>query len=253
MGKGWSTACHALVPIAGQPGGAPEHASLGRVRSVSGGNAVLVRRTGDRSAKAAPWVPLSKRIKRWLGVDGNPLRRPVDRFESAVRVALVLAFLIGAPMLAPATRHLVEVAGLQEVHREASWRQVQAVLVRSAPRQFYAYGSMATFWVPGRWQAPSGGMRNGLVPAKTGDPAGGRVRVWVNWAGQVMNRHPMTIGMVKVRSVLLEIGTVVALALVLLLLAGLTRICLNRRRMLHWGIEWACFGPRWSTRRWPRN
>ncbi len=198
-------------------------------------------------------MPLSKRIKRWLGADGNPLRRPVDRFESAVRVALVLAFLIGAPMLAPATRHLVEVAGLQEVHREASWRQVPAVLLRSAPRQLYGYGSMATFWVPGRWQAPSGGPRNGLVPAKTGDPAGGRVRVWVDWAGQVMNRHPMTIGMVKVRSVLLEIGAVVALALALLLLAGLTRIWLNRRRMLHWGIEWACFGPRWSTRRWPRN
>jgi hypothetical protein len=63
----------------------------------------------------------------------------------------------------------------------------------------------------------------------------------------------MTIGMVRTRSVLLGLGSVVGLALALLLLAGLTRLLLNRRRMLYWGIEWACFGPRWSTRRWPRS
>lgn len=213
----------------------------------------MVRRTGDRGAKAAPRVPLSKRITRWIGADGNPLRRPIDRFETGVRIVLILAFLTCAPMLAPATRHLSEASGLQQVHREASWRQVQAVLERSAPRQFYGYGSLATFWVSARWQAPSGQARRGLVQARTGDPAGGRVRIWVDRAGQVMNRRPMTIGAVEVRSVLLEIGSVVGLGLVLLLLACLTRLMLNRRRMMGWGIEWACFGPRWSTRRWPRS
>jgi hypothetical protein len=212
----------------------------------------VVRRTGDRSRKAAPRVPLIKRIRRWIGADGNPLRRPIDRFENGVRIVLLLAFLTGAPLLAPATRHLAEVSGLQQVHREASWRQVPAVLQRSAPRRFYGYGTVATFWVPGRWQAPSGQTRHGMVPARTGAAAGGTVRIWVDGAGQVMNRHPTTLGNVQVRSVLLEIGSVVGLGLVLLLLACVTRLMLNRRRMLHWGIEWACFGPRWSTRRWPR-
>ncbi len=212
----------------------------------------MVRRTGDRSAKAAPRVPLIKRLTRWIGADRNPLRRPIDRFENGVRIVLLLAFLTGAPMLGPATRHLAEVTGLRQVHREASWRQVQAVLQRPAPRHFYGYGSTATFWVPGTWRAPSGQARRGLVPARTGDLAGEKVRIWVDWAGQVMNRHPMTLGTVKVRSVLLEIGSVVGLGLVLLVLACVTRLMLNRRRMLHWGIEWACFGPRWSTRRWPR-
>jgi hypothetical protein len=212
-----------------------------------------VRRTGDRRAKAALRVPLIKRIRRWIGADGNPLRRPIDRFENGVRIVLVLAFLTGAVMLAPATRHLAEVSGLQQVHREASWRQVQAVLERPAPQQFYGYGSMASFWVPGRWRAPSGQTRRGLVPARTGDLVGSKVRIWVDRAGQNMNRHPMTLGSVRVRSVLLEIGSVVGLGLVLLVLAFATRLMLNRRRMMHWGIEWACFGPRWSTRRWPRN
>lgn len=170
-----------------------------------------------------------------------------------MRIVLLLGFVTGALLLAPATHRLAEVSGLQQVHREASWRQVRAVLLRSAPQQIYSYGSMATFWVPGRWQAPSGQARRGLVPAKSGSPAGTKVRVWVTWAGRIMNRHPMTLGSVRVRSVLVEIGSVVALGLVLLVLAVMTRLMLNRRRMLHWGIEWACFGPRWSTRRWPRS
>ena len=213
----------------------------------------MVRRTGDRSKRRAPRVPLRKRIIRWVGADRNPLRRPIDRFESAVRIALLLAFLIGAPLIGPATHHLADVSGFAQVRREVSWRQVDAVLQRPAPRQFYGYGSMATFWVPGKWLAPSGANKQGLVPAKTGDTAGSKVRVWVDWAGQVMNRHPMTIGMVRTRAVLVEIGSVVGLALVLLIFAGLVRIMLNRRRMVNWGIEWACFGPRWSTRRWPRS
>jgi len=63
----------------------------------------------------------------------------------------------------------------------------------------------------------------------------------------------MTMTMVEVRSVLLAVGSVVGLAVALLLLVGLVRALLNRRRIAYWGIEWACFGPRWSTRRWPRS
>jgi hypothetical protein len=209
----------------------------------------VVRRTGDRGSRSAPLVPLRKRITRWIGADRNPLRRPIDRFENGVRVVLLVAFLIGAPLVGPAAHHLAEVAGVQQVHREASWREVHAVLTRSAPPQFYGYGSLATFWVPGTWRAPSGAPRHGMIPARAGDASGGRVKIWVDWAGQVMNRHPMTVGMVRARSAVIEITSVIALALMLLLLAGLTRLMLNRRRMLIWGIEWACFGPRWSTRR----
>jgi hypothetical protein len=181
------------------------------------------------------------------------MRRPIDRFECAMRLLLVLAFVICSPLLAPATAHLSEVAGLQEVHREASWRQVDAVLLRSAPSHFSGYGSTATFWVTGRWRAPSGATREGMVPTRTGVPAGTRVRIWVDWAGKVTGRQPLTVGMVQARSVLFEIGSVAGLAAALLVLAWLIRVMLNRRRMAYWGIEWACFGPRWTTRRWPRS
>ena len=40
--------------------------------------------------------PLARR----LGLDRNPLRRGSDRAEAWIRIALVLAFLIGAPLAA---------------------------------------------------------------------------------------------------------------------------------------------------------
>ena len=177
----------------------------------------------------------------------------MDRFEGTVRLILVLTFLIAAPLLAPAAGHQTEASGLRQVHHETSWRQVNAVLLRSAPPQYYGYGSMATFWVAARWRAPSGAARPGVNPARTGAQAGTKVSIWVDRAGRVTGRHPMTVGMVKVRTALVEFLTVAGVAIVLLALGGLVRLLLNRRRMAYWGIEWACFGPRWSTRRWPRS
>jgi len=198
-------------------------------------------------------VPLIRRFARSIGADRNPLRRPIDRFECALKLLLVLAFLICGPLLAPAAAHLSQVAGMDEVRKEASWRQVDAVLLRPAPSHFSGYGSMATFWVAGRWQAPSGATREGMVPSRAGMPAGTKIRIWVDWAGRVTGRQPLNTSMVQARSVLVGIGSVAALAAGLLVLAWLIRVILNRRRMAYWGIEWACFGPRWTTRRWPRN
>lgn len=170
-----------------------------------------------------------------------------------MRALLVIAFLICGPLIAPAAGHLTEADGLREVHREASWRQVDAVLLRPAPPQYYGYGSMATFWVAGRWRAPSGVTREGMVPTRTGVPAGAKVSIWVDWAGRVTGRRPLTVDMVKVRTVLAGFLSVAGLGLALLIVTGLLRLLLNRRRMAYWGIEWACFGPRWSTRRWPKS
>ncbi len=177
----------------------------------------------------------------------------MDRFEGAVRLVLVLAFLVAVPLLAPAAGQHAEVSGQRQVHQETSWRQVSAVLLRSAPPQYYGYGSMATFWVAARWRAPSGATRRGLVPTRTGARAGSKVSIWVDWSGGVTGRPPTTVGMVKTRAVLVELLTAAGVAIALLALGGLVRFLLNRRRLAYWGIEWACFGPRWSTRRWPRS
>lgn len=212
-----------------------------------------MRRTGDRSHKTAGARPLYLRIACWAGIDGNPLRRGVDKFETGLRFVFVLAFVLGAVLLAPAAGRMAEAAGVRQVRQEASWREVSAVLLRPPPPQFYGYGSMSTYWVAGRWRTPSGAIRSGMIPVRSGIPAGGRVSVWVDRSGALTGRHPMTMAMVRLRSALIELGTVAGLAVVLAAAAGVAALLLNRRRMIAWGIDWACFGPRWTTRRWPRS
>jgi len=51
------------------------------------------------------------------------------------------------------------------------------------------------------------------------------------------------------RAIAIEVLTAAGLAAAALLLAIAVRWLMNRRRMTYWAIEWACFGPRWSSRR----
>jgi hypothetical protein len=212
-----------------------------------------VRRTGGRSPKARKARQIIRRLARWIGADGNPLRRRVDRVEIAARVLLLAAFFSVAPLLVPLAGNLASSYGMRQVRQERSWRMVDAVLRRSAPPQTYGYGSMTTYWVPARWTAPDGAARSGLVPIKAGTTQGSVAHIWVDRTGDVTGRSPMTTGLVSSRAVLARIGTVAGLALALLALAGLLRALLDRRRMTCWAMEWAAFGPRWSARRWPRS
>lgn len=196
-----------------------------------------------------PKSPVTARAVRWLGADGNPLRRPSDHLESALRIALLLAFLIGGPLLVSATGRLAEVAGMRTMQQQRSWHQVGAILLNSSPKPFPAYGSMTTYWVPARWRAPSGATRLGDVLSPAGAPAGASVRIWIDGSGRVTGGHPLTEQVALLRVILIELGTLIGLALAMLIVVRLFRRLLIRRRIVNWGIEWAAFGPRWTTRR----
>jgi hypothetical protein len=183
-------------------------------------------------------------------VDGNPLRRGIDRVERGLWVILAAALFAAGPLLVPLAGHVARVGGMAEVKAEQSWQRVDAVLLRHAPDQLYGYNTTGgTVWVSGHWRRPGGGVKHGLVPTVIGAPAGTVVPVWVNQAGQLTGTRPLTISGVTTRVVAFEVLAGVALAIVALVLAGLIRWFTNRRRMAYWGFEWACIGPRWSTRR----
>lgn len=203
---------------------------------------------GKQRLVRLPGWPLAMRIAGWLGADGNPLRRRTDRVEGAIRLLLLLAFLACGPLLASATGTMTQSAGLRQIRQQQSWRQVPAVLLRPAPQPYYAYSSMTTYRAPGRWLAPTGVVKVGQVPTPAGLPAGAIVRIWVDASGRLTGRAPLKTRVVVIRTVLAELVTMTGLAIALLVLAGLVRWVLNRRRMASWAIEWASFGPRWSTR-----
>jgi hypothetical protein len=193
--------------------------------------------------------PIIWRIVRWLGADGNPLRRRTDRIESAIRIALVLAFLIGGPLLAVTVGRATNASGMREVRSERTWRQVSAVLTRSAPQSTSPYGAITTIWVPGRWNVAPGKVRTGFVPTAAGTPAGAVVTIWLDRAGRVTGQQPVTAGIVLLRVVVAEIFALIGAGFAAFLVAVGTRWLLNRRRLARWANEWSLVGPRWTSRR----
>src|SRR5436190_6721 len=74
-------------------------------------------------------------LARRLGLDANPLRRGTDRAEAWIRIALVLAFLVGAPLAGwGAGRWAGSVAGTAVEARLAGDHLVRATLLRGGPR-----------------------------------------------------------------------------------------------------------------------
>lgn len=207
-----------------------------------------VRRTGGRRKRGMARSPI-RRIAGWAGVDRNPLRRGIDRVERLLWALLVVGCFAVGPTVLPMAGQAARAGAMNEVKQQQSWQQVKAVLVRHAPYQVYGYNASAGVWVKGRWQAPNGSIKYGLVPTVVGAPAGTVVRIWVNHYGQLTGSRPFTVHEVGARVVGMKVLTAVGMAATLLVLALLIRWLTNRRRLAHWGCEWATIGPRWSTRR----
>jgi hypothetical protein len=181
--------------------------------------------------------------------DHNPLRRGVDRAESRLIAALIVFFLLGAPLVAlaafQARWHGAAVAARQE---KADWRQVPAVLLRGVPPlPSNVYGPIQLTPIPARWKAPDGTAQSGTVMADFGTRAGGTVTIWTSQSGR-QTGPPLTRSQIVGQAMVAAALTVTAQALLLIVSALIIRQILNRRRMAAWDAEWTTTGPRWS--RW---
>jgi hypothetical protein len=126
-------------------------------------------------------------MARGLWPDRNPLRRPSDRAEAGMLAVLIMAFLVGAPVLALiAWRVAASVTFTTVDAQHAGWRQVSAVLLTGAPAPGY-YDPP----VPATWTAPDGARRQGTVYPEPGARAGTATPIWVTAAGRQM-AWPMT-------------------------------------------------------------
>src|SRR6185437_2459169 len=121
----------------------------------------------------------SRRVVRFAGADGNPLRRGIDRMERALWILLLIGFLSAAPMLAPMAGWAAQSSSSGQVRNERSWREVRAVLLQRSPDHFYCYSSSEADWGRGRWRPPTGRVMTGMIPAQPGTPGGTPVPIWV--------------------------------------------------------------------------
>jgi hypothetical protein len=187
------------------------------------------------------------RLTRWIGLDGNPLRRRTDRAATALTLVLLAVFLIGAPLLSAAAAHWAGRAAAADRQAARSWRQVPAILLDSAAVSASAEGFDASSWGTARWTAPDGRTRTGAIPVSVGLTAGQVVPLWVDKAGSPTG-PPVSRGAVLSREVGPAVIVPVALGIVLLSLAASGRWLLDRRRLADWEAAWTAVGPQWTRR-----
>jgi len=187
------------------------------------------------------------RRSRMFGWDRNPLRRRIDRVEAGVLAGLIIVFLIGAPILVAGAGHLARTAGMRALRTQATWSQVSATVPRAVPNQS-ASGQLNTVVLHGRWTAPDGQPRSGLIATSPGAVVGNTARIWVTRSGSPT-------GAPRERSELLgwtpiaEVGTALVLALMFFLAVRLQRRLFERSRLACWHRAWRAQGPRWTGQR----
>jgi hypothetical protein len=198
------------------------------------------RRPGTRLARFA----------RWLGLDRNPLRRPTDRIEAAIRLATMILLVVAVPLVCIVVGHVAARLAQRQAHTQAAAeRKVAAVLLQgvSAGRTPDPYSAVQMTMVPARWQPPGQAPRFGQVLAPSGAPAGGTENIWIDASGGVASAPDA--GLVDAAVAVAVINTCLGAGLVVLLSNGLARLALERRRISDWDAEWQATGPLWSGRR----
>ena len=185
------------------------------------------------------------RLVRWLAGQ-NALRRPVDRIEGAVLVALSAVFLVAVAVASILGAHTYQ----SQRAASASLRPAVAVLIQAGP----FYGSLAHIGqVEARWRDSRGGEQSGVLttvttPGIIGAAAGARVPVWLDRSGQPAAPPGGRIAMI-VNALAAGAAVVGGAGIALLIAYALCRLALDRRRLAAWESAWSLTGPRWTTRR----
>ncbi len=192
-------------------------------------------------------VARAARAVRGLWPDRNPLRRTVDRAEAVLAGLLVVVFLAGAPLAAVAAGQAAYHIGSRTAQaQQASWRQVPAVLLATAPAAAFRQFQVT---VPARWVAPDGTRHVGAVLAPPGTSAGHTVTVWVDKAGRLTGNPPLELVQVRGQAALATMLTPVAVGFALLCAGLLAHAVLGRRRMASWETDWQVTEPQWTRPR----
>jgi hypothetical protein len=180
-----------------------------------------------------------------LGWDGNPLRRPVDKAESAALTALVSGFIVAWLVLSVLIGLLTYGAGVRTEHAEQHTRhQVQATLLESAV-QATDSSEWGAAWVQAKWVYPQDQRHEGFVAAPLNAQAGQKMMIWVSRAGQ-QTAEPMNSEGIDDQVVFAVLVLTTVMAVALAIAVGSVRAISDRRRMRGWQRAWDLVGPTWS-------
>lgn len=186
--------------------------------------------------------PLPRLARLLLG--RNELRRPCERIEGAILVALSAAFLTATLVAALLAGHLYQ------SHHAAAARLRPMVAVVSAPGPVVASANVLE--TRATWRLADGTERSGVLtsviaPAIYDAQTATTVPVWLNRSG---NPHPPPPGQDDITATMLIVTTIIPAGAVVLLTCCYwpCRIALDRHRLARWGQAWAVTSPRRERR-----
>lgn len=186
---------------------------------------------------------------RRLRPDRNPLRRGIDRVETAIMAVLLAVFLAGVPLAALAAAGQAARGGVRTERAQANWRQVPAVLLQNAPDAAQPLDQESLMpAVRARWTAPDGTPRVGEVYASDGAAAGTTVMVWTDGSGR-LEGMPTPRSYFAAQEIFAALGAAAVVTVAVAVGGVLARRALDRRRLAAWDTEWSRTGPQWTGRR----
>ena len=190
----------------------------------------------------ATWMRLTRRLSR----DGNPLRRRSDVVEAWLLPGVIAAFVALSPLVAAGATTMVRADNAAAQHVARSLHAVPAVVLQAAPGPEMSDNGANTWlvWTRAQWTA-NGREWTGNVPVPANTKAGSIVTILLDRAGQV-RMPPLTPSRARDRLIVALLVSFAALALLLALLAMLSRRILDRRRLAGWETAWLSVGPTWS-------
>src|ERR1700730_5109558 len=185
------------------------------------------------------------RLVRWLA-GRNALRRPVDRIEGALLVALSAAFLVAMTVASILAAHTYQ----SQRAASAGLRPALAVLIHAGS----PYGSVTRCGqAEARWRDPGGGKQAGVLttvttPGITGTAAGARITVWLDRSGEPVAPPAGHVAMI-VNALAVGAAAAGGAGIALVMSYALCRLALDRRRLAAWESAWSLTGPQWTSRR----
>ncbi|MFF1333287.1 hypothetical protein ACFVYM_33040 [Streptomyces sp. NPDC058298] len=181
-----------------------------------------------------------RRTKRWFWRwRSNPLRRRVDVLEAWLVLAVCALIAVGGTLAGAVTALAADgVFARQRAERTA----VDAVLLTDTPAAASSsYRTSAQI----RWTDRDGAVHTDTTLVGSGKNAGARVTVWTNTQGALVTAPPSREA-AAVEAGLLGTGAALAVTGLVVGAWGVTRWCLDRRRIGEWGSEWELVGPQWG-------
>lgn len=199
--------------------------------------------------RLTPGPPRPGQVRRRVGLDGNPMRRTVDRVEVWATLVLLAALVFGGPALVWNVGQHVYRGGVVDAPGGQPQRFATRAVVTNGSTEG-PYSAYATITVPkvfatAVWTAPDGKVHSGPIPVPAGTAAGTVLTVWTDATGEPVDAPPGR-DEAAARAIVAGLLTAVAAIVFASMVHRALRRAFDRRRLAAWQAEWSTVGPRWT-------